>query len=672
MKRRITLLLAFFFTLLLYEMLPAEVPDPCFQQRVNKLLTAVADQYVPPSFSIDDPEKYYWPKAIARFSKYGTEDSSANAWINKLCNRSPFHFTLVGMTRLFFLFPEAPAINQNRITILKKVFERKDSYNAFTGEGTENHISMSRTSGYLFAQAALKYPEIFPSASEYLHAMKEWILYTARKYYYVGNGEWNSSIYETYNIIGWLNLYDFAEDPEIRMAARAVLDFYAANMALHYSWGTIGGPEMRGTGPDSANTNSMNYLCWLWFAQDDREPPFGFKGSQYVQSVHAATSVYHPPSALRPLARKTSLACSLYFRGSKPGYLLSPESFVKHFLYLNPTFSLGSAVSAYGGWTGSTAQIVPWKLVIRDDSSLIPYEIGGNGRFYDHFAGKMLQPFTQVAQYENVLIQATLTPVNAPEIADRIKDTIESWKKYWARDFQKRFPQDTFKIEHNPVNANQTVLCKNESYITIPGSVRITRKNSFFLADFGNTWIIIHPLTDSTKILSIRADGSIRTILINSARFGKMCGFILEVADTLQFENSEACVKAVSKQASFKKISANSFTYRTSKGIQLAFTYSSNGTFMEASSDWGFGMVMQTVIPDPDILRQPQWPSGKGFGRIPVLKVDGRKMDFSESWPVLEGPGVLIDQGIFSVTSPWGHYHVDFTGKVPSFDDKDL
>ena len=502
--------------------------------------------------------------------------------------------------------------------------------------------------------------------------MKEWILYTAHKYFYVGNGEWNSSIYEAYNVIGWLNLYDFAEDPEIKLVARAVLDFYTVHMALHYSWGTIGGPEMRGTGPTSANTNSMNYLCWLWFAQDDHEPPFGFKGSQYIQSIHAATSFYRAPSIFLPLARKTALTSSLYFIGSKPEYLLSPESFVKHSLFLSSTFSLGSSVSAYGGWTGSTAQIVPWKLVIRNDSSLIPYEIGGNGRFYGDFTGKMLQPFTQVAQYENVLIQATSTPIHALDIILQINDTIESWKKYWAIDFQKRFPQDTFKIANNPVHINQTIICKNESYITIPGSVKVSRVNSFFLADFGNTWVIIQPLTDSTKIITIKADGTMRNVLINSANTGKMCGFVVEVADTSQYKNAQAYIKDVSRRSSCKRISDKSLKYCNSKGIQIDFSYCSSGTFTEATSDWGYGLEMQTVIPDPALLRQPQWPSGEGFGRIPILKVNDKKIDYSASWPVLEGLGISIGHGILSITSPWGYYKIDFTGKLPIFDDKNL
>ena len=49
-----------------------------FRKRSELVLTQAADHYHPPSFNIGDPEKYYWPYVIARFEKYGIQDSIAN------------------------------------------------------------------------------------------------------------------------------------------------------------------------------------------------------------------------------------------------------------------------------------------------------------------------------------------------------------------------------------------------------------------------------------------------------------------------------------------------------------------------------------------------------------------------------------------------------------------
>ena len=137
------------------------------------ILDQVADSYRPPSMHIGDPEKYYWPKVMARFEKYGQRDSLGNAWIEALKDRSPFHFTLVGMARILYLYPESPALREHQRTILKRVFERTDSYNAWTGEGTENHTNMARCSGFLHAQKALDFPDEFPEARMRYEQMKE-------------------------------------------------------------------------------------------------------------------------------------------------------------------------------------------------------------------------------------------------------------------------------------------------------------------------------------------------------------------------------------------------------------------------------------------------------------------------------------------------------------------
>ncbi|MFW5760052.1 MAG: hypothetical protein ACOCXH_03615 [Cyclobacteriaceae bacterium] len=52
-----------------------------FAQKAQIIIDQNADNFRPPSMVIGDPEKYYWPIAIARFEKYGTDDSVANAYI---------------------------------------------------------------------------------------------------------------------------------------------------------------------------------------------------------------------------------------------------------------------------------------------------------------------------------------------------------------------------------------------------------------------------------------------------------------------------------------------------------------------------------------------------------------------------------------------------------------
>ena len=323
----------------------AQYPASDFQQKAEILIAQTADKYRPPNMDIGDPEKYYWPKTIARFEKYGVTDSLGNAWITAMKDNSPFHFTLLGMARLLHLYPHVPAIKAHRITILKKVFERTDNYNAWTSEGTENHTGMSRTSGYLFAQEAMNFPDVFPEAAQKLQQMKDWVLTWSEKALNYGTGEWNSAIYTAYNLCGFLNLYDFAKDKAVRLAAKKVLDFYAAEMALHYSFGIIGGAEMRGNGAVEGDYTATRYLAWLWFEEASKVPDFS--GSQYIQALHAVTSAYRPDVTLFDLAHK-KFNEALWVLGSKPSYLFEEAHFVKQFFYATKSFTMGTAVSPYG------------------------------------------------------------------------------------------------------------------------------------------------------------------------------------------------------------------------------------------------------------------------------------------------------------------------------------
>jgi hypothetical protein len=60
----------------------------------RKIIDYIADNYQPPSLSIGDPEKYYYPIAMARMVKYGENDSIANEYISILGKKRRFPFCI--------------------------------------------------------------------------------------------------------------------------------------------------------------------------------------------------------------------------------------------------------------------------------------------------------------------------------------------------------------------------------------------------------------------------------------------------------------------------------------------------------------------------------------------------------------------------------------------------
>jgi hypothetical protein len=640
--------------------------DTGLRDRSAAITVQTADSYQPPPLTVEDPEKYYWPKVIARFEHYGCYDSTANRWIEMLKDRSPFHFTLVGMARIMSLYPDAPAIRNNKILLLKKVFERYDSYNAFTGEGTENHINMSRTSGYIFAQHALDYPDEFPDAMNKLQMMKNWLMEWSGKIYQYGTGEWNSSIYETYNVIGWLNIYDFARDVELKNAARAVLDYYASEMALHYSWGTTGGAEMRGTGAENLNTNATRYLCWLWFGSDTIPGSSEFTGSQYIQCMHAVTSSYRPPDLLIKLANKECAAPAWYIN-SKPSYLFEEPSFVRQFFYISENYTLGSCISPYGGWTGSTYQMVNWRLIIRSTDGNVPFEIGGNGHFYNNLSGKTTNPFTQVVQHRNILIQMTRTPENVNEIIEQIRLIVDNWAEKWQEDFLIRFPGDE---KSRVVKMNSGITGLNESYITLPENSVSKTGNNCCVITVGDVYLGI-TLISGVKCPSLSRMTGIkdRWFIMDRANPGSLCGFIIEIAEKSEYGSPDRFLDSLTSINRLDKslITKGIIHYRTTDGTLISARYGPDGIFSEAISDWGYGSHSQQVMISSPPFLQPVWPEITGTGRIPGLWINGTEISFHGTWPVFDGPLLKLDKGIMEIMDDQKVYQVDYSGDRPVF-----
>jgi hypothetical protein len=636
-----------------------------FRKRSQIIIQKTADFYTPPQPTIGDPEKYYWPLVMARFEKYGPHDSIGNYWITRFKDNSPFHFTLAGMARMMSRYSDAPALLKHKIQLLQKVFERNDGYNPWTAEGTENHINMSRTSGYLFAQHALQYPDQFPQARQRMQAMDQWIRKWAKQTYTSGTAEWNSSIYGAYNILGWLNVYDFSLDLEIKAIAKAVLDYYVTELALHYSFGALGGSEMRGSGAGQALGSATNYLCWLWFGEATERDPYDGKGNEYIQGMHAITSTYRPPQLAVQLARKQQSSTTLY-RGSKPSYGHEEPSFIKQLFYVHPSYTLGSSVNAYGGWTGSTNQMVNWKLVIKPDTGSFPYEISGNGRYYDNWTGKTRNPWTQLVQHKNILIQLTKTPVNADALRKEAEAIVTQWGKDWERDFRKRFPMDTHK--QSIVTLGGKVINLNESYLSFPKPAQIQHQGHACFLQWGNTYVAVQ-LISETKVSQAVATPEKRLAILDHAPVGQLCGFVLEIASQGEYASIAEFQAAILQKTVLdkRKLKENRIQYTSLAGEQIEVQFIEKGTSMEATVDWGYGVTEPANWLSYPQFHQPQWPTGAGWGRVAQWTVNRKRVTLTEPWPVFEGPNIILRRQVLELKDATQSYRVDFTKEAPVF-----
>jgi hypothetical protein len=586
--------------------------DTAFQQKKDLLLAYVADHYRPPAMNIGDPEKYYFPHIIARIARYGTADASANAQLEALRGRDPFHFGFTGLARLLCGYPQTAALQHSRPEYLKAIFNRQDSYNAFTGEGTENHISMSRTNGYLFA--CLGVADGLPTAHGRLAEMEHWIRHAAKRLQRYGGGEWNSGTYEVFNLMGWLNLYDFAPSADIRKAAKAVLDHYALEMALHYNRGGVsGGSEMRGSGLGVETATQALNLFWFgevaeldaWLARA--------KGNNAAQAVYAAVSTYRPPPKAFQLANCDRTAFDRWWR---PSYLYEKKRFVRLSLYRTPSFTLGSSACAYGGFTGATAQIIPWKLVLRPGApTAAPPEIGGNGTFFPQRRLKGRDPFTQVVQHRNVLIQLTRRPPQARQIFDTARAIARRWDAAWRTDFVRRFPTDTFRTA--VVSFDTVVNWQNQSCLLLPAGLTIDWHHGVGWGDWGGVFVQIRTLSGRSP--EAVPQGAFH-IWRDEAPVGQLCGFLLVVFERREFDDFAHFQREMNTRTSLR-INNHTLRYRSYQGQRIRAAYGDRGTCIEAISDWGYGPTTPQVLTTSPPLRMPRFPRGTGWGRVARLRV---------------------------------------------------
>lgn len=627
-----------------------EVADNFYNERVQSVIDKIADVYTPPAKNIGDPEKYYWPKAMARFQKYGIEDAQSNQNIEELCTKGAFHFAIVGMTRLIYQFPDAPALSRN----LSKILDKNLSAGLTVSEGTENHLSMERTSIYLLARKALELNPENSVARETESICRDWILKWSRRVYQYGVGEWNSSTYGLYNLMGWLNLYDYADDPEVRDAALAVVDYYAAEIALHYSWGAPGGSEMRGNKEADKNRTSSSYLAWLWFGED-ANCPMSLEPAEYIQLMHPILSSYLPPRQIFELARKNDVAGDWY-QNSKPSYLYEHHSFCQQDFYVSPNFTLGNLVSAYGGYTGASYAIIPWRLVVKRPGEC-PYEIGGGGRYRDTWNGQSRTPFTQTVQYRNCLISMTKLPENHNEHYEVVKSIIEQWKKDWDADYRKRHePKD------NVVNMVDGTKRAPIAYLNLPGTLKYETFDKNIIVDAGEVYIVVSSLHDPT--ISTRAESG-RITLIDESEVGQLASYALEVVEKKDVADYNAFKRKVMQQ-SLTLSNDTTVVYKTLDGNMMQATFNGYGTCIEPLFDWGYGATEPMCMLASPPLRQPEWPTGDGFGKVPTLLVNGEGIDYASSRPVYSGPRYTLDESVLTVEgSDNTVFKVDFSGDKP-------
>jgi hypothetical protein len=653
----------------------ADGSDAAFSARAERLLEVARQQLLgtgrwdlafdpPRNNAANDLGKHWWPRLFAELAAghprdhpiegAGRRGDQAAAvtlrdLVRGLIHNAPddrgprpnpaigyLYFSPVGIGYVLHAFPGAVADDDWR-TLVRATIDfdpTLSALNPFTGQGTENHMLLGRTGGYLVCLAVVERGANDPvtgawydRARAWLPALTEYFVSTAETTYERGFGEWDSSIYYPYVIACWVALHDFA-DPDVRTAATAVLDWIAATVAVRSTAGVFGGPEQRSAAPLRPGESNLDQLGWLWWGHLPGGDEPVWRRQDFGQLVYVALSRYRPPALTGRIARGEIPAERLGTQfETKPSYLVHGADSVRQqtrvVFHRGPGYSLGAAVARpTGGWTGGDAQDLLWKLVVETASAPgAQVAHGGVGR----------DPWRQVAQWENTLFDVWHLPPNAAELRDDAMARVAEWRRRRGESLRAAFLQDTSR--ENTVRPRAVAVEGVRATLVLAGErvAALAPVGPTFFDLGGEAWLAVRPV--GAGLGEIAPGG-----------FG---GYVLEVGtaaehgDRAQFE---AAVRArdaahppqIDDQRGRVRL-------RSLSGVSLEFEYQTSGTYVEPEFDWGFGAEQPGgyVIMAMPPFRFPQWPQGEGHGRVPEMRVNGRSLaeffdDATYRGPLLE------------------------------------
>ncbi|PAW84622.1 MAG: hypothetical protein B9S29_03520 [Opitutia bacterium Tous-C2FEB] len=286
-------------------------------------------------------EKASYPQAFIGFLKgqrkealrYLQQDDDA-AWSKQLTMGVDWYpsFTIRGQVRKYFFFGQylEPAYRQRMFDSAKlwteidplrrpNPFWKPPAQRSKPGEGwtpeyhnswvdvrsTDNLRAMREVAVYLMAEETGNRM----TAELYKERLRAYV--TAL--YQTGMGEWDSANYLSHGLTAYLQLYDFAQDPEVKLLAKAHLDWTCTAAAVKYYRGAWAGPNLRDYGNIGPHDGASGEF-WHYFG-DWPQPA----AKPYRDFVHLATSAYRPPAAVVALARK-EFPRPVEVLASKPSY----------------------------------------------------------------------------------------------------------------------------------------------------------------------------------------------------------------------------------------------------------------------------------------------------------------------------------------------------------------
>ncbi len=444
--------------------------------------------------------------------------------------------------------------------------------------GTENHKTMWRTSGLLYAQLFPKNSLISGYSTEKTEAQISFFLKDyLKRMLTMSNGEYDSQIYYPHSMEAYLNLYDFSPDPETRTLAKLTLDYYLATYGLKVYDGAIAGAQKRGNyAVNYAGEMRKHLYAWFGTSHAEENP------EKLYSSIHQLTSSYRPNQLIWNLVHK-NIELPFEAEIARPFYHMDVPNGFQEYFYASKNFGIGSI---YMTKVDNPNQQVVWSLVVRGEDG--PLTFGGLQPYHRAPGGH--SPYTQTLQKENVVLVASApTRMTQGEKSEEQESRQNSFAK---EDLQQLSAPNLEELGDFFSKAKFQAA----TWLFVPRQTkRLLEQDGRIFIDADSAYLAVSPTSVDYYWLdaeeryvqtAAEVDSRAEILLDNKVLVvsGQFSGFALEVAEKVHYSSLEDFAKEVLENSRILVDEQSQNIYYTSaSGPELEMLYQSEGLHCRGS-----------------------------------------------------------------------------------------
>ncbi len=521
-------------------------------------------------------------------------------------------------------------------SICDQIFDEVTTYDGWLTGGTENHIAMRRTAGYLFGESfpdATFHPGL--SGRELADVCLEYFRAYGRSLIHTSMVEFLSPIYHAVNTAPWVNIAEFAEDERARLYANSILDTMLADLALNSHQGIIIPPAARAKGlmTDSYQLSTVRsntqWTAWLYWGAGHCDPTVeavtvNDSWNQSPLVLHAA-STYLPNPVIRriamkqvPLPYRTLSACGnrevMGPAYANPHGLLNPPERVKpnpqsvmRSTYVHEQYAIGAGIRCADIEEPTLRHAHSFAVIWRDTSPrnwlfcVHPYwyvnrEEDGARLGLDDWSGT--SPFLQTVHWENAAVLLLDVPERDPYAGQAVGSN-EKW---------------TSDRPEQPYGRFHTYVPETVEEVVDTGMGVCLR--------VGQVYVSIRPVRGEATWEATGRVGYRRLVIE-----GNLVGAVVEVGSEEEYGGLAAFVEQVGAASldDSALVSSRRVVYTSTRGHVLDIQH-----------------------------RGEEWR--------PAAKVNGAAIDYAK-WPMCESAYVRREGGVMEVEDGESAFRVDWRGE---------